>query len=161
MVERRLWKGLWIACGIEFVGRHEKYVFDSDTLTAYPPIAPWPFGLYVTKVKDQWFGLELPVMMEMKTGNWMVGAGISVHKNMWSKGVATRLDGSHYVLYDTPARNSPLLSTAIPKIMFGYDGIGERKRFRIALGADIRKKGYGVPRRWVDVRFGASVRIGR
>lgn len=160
MVERRLWKGLWIAGGIEFVGRHEKYVFDPDTLAAYPPIAIWPHGLYVKKVKDYWYGLELPILVEMKTGDWLIGAGVSFHKNLRSKGVAMRLDGSSYVLYDTPARNSPLLSTAIPKVMVGYDGIGEGKRFRITLGADIRKKVYGVPRRWVDVRFGASVRVG-
>jgi len=160
MVERHLWKGIWFAGGIEFVGRHQKYVFDPDTLAAYPPIVPWPYGLYVTKVKDRWYGLELPIMMEIRTGNWVVGAGISVHKNMWSKGVATRLDGSSYVLYDTPSRNSPLLSTTIPKVMFGYDGLDEEKRVRILVGADVRRKEFGASRRWVDVRIGASVRIG-
>jgi hypothetical protein len=160
MVERRIYKSLWMAAGLEFVGRPQKYVFDPDTLAAYPPIAPPPFGLYFKQVIHYWYGLELPVMVEMKTGDWLIGAGVSVYKNIHSKGVAIRLDGSSYVLYDTPARNSPLLSTAIPKVMFGYDGIGEEKRLRFMLGADVRKKVYGANRRWVDVRFGASVRIG-
>lgn len=53
-----------------------------------------------------------------------------------------------------------MLSTAIPKVMFGYDGIGKEKRLRVTLGVDIRKKIFGVDRRWVDVRFGASMRLG-
>jgi hypothetical protein len=108
-----------------------------------------------------WYGLELPVMVELKTGDWIIGAGASVYKELRSKGVAMDLDGSNHVLYDIPARNSPLLRTAIPKVMFGYDGIGKAKRFRVTLGVDVRKKVFQANRRWVDVRFGASVRIGK
>jgi len=67
MVERRIYKSLWMAAGLEFVGRPQKYVFDPDTLAAYPPIAPPPFGLYFKQVIHYWYGLELPVMVEMKT----------------------------------------------------------------------------------------------
>jgi hypothetical protein len=159
MVERRLWKGLWLAGGLEFVGRHQKYVFDADTVAAYPPTFPPPAGLYVTRVMDFWYGLELPVVTEYRYMDWSVAAGVIVSKQLRIKGVAELRDGTSLVLYDIPARNNPVLNTAIPKVVFGYDGFGQEKRFRLMLGADIRKR-YGAVRRWVDIRFGASVRIG-
>lgn len=158
-MERRLYKGLWLTAGFEFVSRPQKYVFDPDTLATYPPISSPPHGLHFKQVMHYWYGLELPVMAELKTSDWVIGAGVSVSKELRTKGEAIRLDGSAYLMYDIPARNSPLLSTVIPKVLVGYDGIGNNKRFRIMMGADIRKN-HGGARRWVDVRFGASVRIG-
>ena len=160
LLERRLYKGLWVAASIEFVGRPQKYVFDADTLAAYPPILPAPHGLWFKEVKHYWYGLEYLLMAELKIDDWVVGFGGSVSKQLRTKGQAIRLDGSVYVLYEIPARNNPLLSTIIPRILFGYDGIGHGQRFRLMLGADIRKN-YGAVRRWVDVRLGASVRIGK
>lgn len=68
MFERRLYKGLWVAGGIEFLGRHQKYVFDMDTLAAYPPVSHPPAGLHFSKIVDYWYGLELPVMFEYRIG---------------------------------------------------------------------------------------------
>lgn len=160
MFERRLYKGLWVAGGIEFLGRHQKYVFDMDTLAAYPPVSHPPAGLHFSKIVDYWYGLELPVMFEYRIKDWSITAGLTMSKQLRTRGVAEELDGTSLVLYDIPSRTSPLLSTAIPKVAFGYDGIGQERRFRLLLGADFRKS-QGSVRRWVDIRFGIGVRLGR
>lgn len=160
IIERRLYKDLWVAGGIEFLGRHQKYVFDMDTLAAYPPVSHPPAGLHFTKVVDYWYGLELPVVFEYRIKDWSIAAGLSVSMELRTKGVAEKLDGTSLVLYEIPSRTSPLLSTAIPKVAFGYDGIGQERRLRLMLGADFRKR-QGSVRRWVDIRFGIGVRLGR
>ena len=160
MIERRLYKDLWMAGGIEFLGRHQKYVFDVDTLAAYPPVLPPPAGLHFARVVDYWYGLEFPVVLEYRIKDWSIAAGLTVSKELRTKGVAEKLDGTSLELYDIPSRTNPLLGTAIPKVAFNYDGIGQKRRFRVTLGADFRKS-HGSVRRWVDIRFGIGVRLGR
>lgn len=45
-VERHLYKFIWISLGVELVQRKHTFVFDPDTLMAYPPVLPPPNGLF-------------------------------------------------------------------------------------------------------------------
>jgi hypothetical protein len=161
MVERHLYSGLWIATGIEFIERKSKYVFHQDTLAIYPPFAPPPDGLYFQRIADRTFWLAIPILFKYRFGNWSLAAGMNFTKeSLRSKGVGMLLDGSRVTLYDNGPRNSSLLGSAIPRAVFGWNGLGKQQRFQFMLGGDIRKT-YGANRRWVDVRFGGSVRIGK
>lgn len=146
--------------GLEFTQRKGMYVFDKDTLTAYPPVPPLPDGLYFKRVINYRHQLDLPVMLEFRIGEWSIASGLIMSKFIHSKGTGELLDGTMVVRHDIRDGLRLRVDEVIPKILFCYDGIGKDRRFRTMLGADVRRKGYGVPRRWVDVRFGASVRIG-
>lgn len=161
IVERRLYKSFWIMGGLEFSQRKWMYVFDKDTLSMYPPVSPIPDGLYYRRIINYRYQLDLPMMLEFRIGEWSIASGLIMSKFIHSKGTGELLDGTMVTRHDIRDGLRLRIDEIIPKVLFGYEGIGKERRFRAMIGADVRRKGYGVPRRWVDVRFGASVRIGR
>lgn len=160
-VERRLYRSIWLAGGLEVSQRRWRYEFDKDTLAAYPPVSPPPEGLFFQTVTNYRYQLDLPAMLELRLGEWSIASGLMLSGFIHSKGTGELLDGTQVVRHDIADGPRFEVDEAIPKVLLCFNGIGKDNRFRAMLGAEFREKGYGTNTRWVDVRFGASVRIGK
>ncbi|MBK9146788.1 MAG: hypothetical protein IPM12_03090 [Flavobacteriales bacterium] len=157
-LERRLFKNLWLMVGLDYAIRKEVFRFDPDTLAAYPPSLPAPDGLQYSRVVLESHHLELPLLVNLKLNHWMICAGLSVSESFRSRGTALGLDDTTIELYDSGHRNSILKDTIMSRLLVGYEGFGNSNRFRAVLGSEFRRND-GGKRRWVDLRFGLSVRV--
>lgn len=155
--KRRIVKNLCLSASIDYSERKRLYVFDEDTLQAYPPAGTR--GIKFSRITDKVYNLEFSLMGEWEVKNWFIAAGGLISKRLRSTGYGVDLKGNSQLFYNEPGGYNRYFDTLIPRILIGYDGIGKSDRWRMMLGAERRRSnGNG---RWVDIRFGIGVRLGR